>query len=138
MRNKKRNHDEIRFWADYLKGESYMTDDQGKSGGFLGGAPYVLLGDQNADPDEGSSFENPAQEYLIGSGLFQSEFVPKADAQIRDLDDDDTSQFGLRVDYVLPSNDLEILNGGVLASPFNEKYPASDHLPVWLQVVIGN
>ena len=138
MRNKKRNHDEIRFWADYLNGESYMSDDNGTSGGFAGDAPYILLGDQNADPDEGSSFENPAKKYFLDSGLFQADFIPKADLQIRDLDADDTSQFGLRVDYVLPSMDLEILDGGILAKPFDEKYPASDHLPVWLKVVVGN
>ncbi len=136
MRNKKRNHDEIRFWADYLNGAEYIYDKQGQKGGYASDAPYILLGDQNADPDEGSSFDNPAKKFLMNSGLFNTSFTPRADAQIRDLDPDDTSQFGLRVDYVLPSTDIEIIDGGVLASPSASGEGPSDHFPVWIRIVL--
>ena len=36
-RNGTRNHDEIRFWADYVSGEDYMYDDRGRDGGLKRG-----------------------------------------------------------------------------------------------------
>ena len=33
-RNGRRNYDEIRFWTDYVNGDSYMYDDSGVSGGL--------------------------------------------------------------------------------------------------------
>ncbi|MBX2822757.1 MAG: endonuclease/exonuclease/phosphatase family protein, partial [Rhodothermaceae bacterium] len=50
-RNKRRNHDEIRFWADYLDNAPYVVDDNGQRGGLQDGAAFVILGDLNADPD---------------------------------------------------------------------------------------
>jgi 3-phytase len=58
-RNGKRNHDEIRFWADYItpgKGE-YIYDDQGNVGGLASGSRFVIMGDQNADPFDGDSVD---------------------------------------------------------------------------------
>lgn len=50
-RNGKRNHDEIRFWADYITpGQgSYIYDDAGNFGGLAPGSRFVITGDQNAD-----------------------------------------------------------------------------------------
>jgi len=59
-RNGKRNHDEIRLWADYVAGgaqASYLYDDQGGSGGLKAGAKFVIAGDYNADPLDGDSFK---------------------------------------------------------------------------------
>lgn len=52
-----RNHDEIRFWADYVdpSKSSYIYDDTGVTGGLNAGDKFVLLGDQNADPIDGDS-----------------------------------------------------------------------------------
>ncbi|MBZ0171700.1 MAG: endonuclease/exonuclease/phosphatase family protein, partial [Phycisphaerales bacterium] len=47
-RNKKRNHDEIRFWADYVDNAAYITDDKKQPGGLPAGAHFVILGDLNA------------------------------------------------------------------------------------------
>ena len=58
-RNQKRNHDEIRLWADFLDGADYVVDDQGAAGGLEDGQHFVIMGDQNADPDEGSSIDDP-------------------------------------------------------------------------------
>ena len=57
-RNGRRNHDEIRFWADYVRpgpGSGYIYDDAGGTGGLKPGASFVILGDQNADPLDGDS-----------------------------------------------------------------------------------
>ena len=49
-RNGRRNHDEIRFWVDYLATDdagAYIYDDRGGRGG-LRGERFVILGDLNA------------------------------------------------------------------------------------------
>ncbi|GAB5518068.1 MAG: endonuclease/exonuclease/phosphatase family protein [Rhodothermales bacterium] len=133
-RNKLRNHDEIRLWADYLGGADYLVDDAGQAGGLPADASFVVMGDQNADPDEGSSHNN-AIALLLDHPRVNSEFVPIADssgqATYPDLDPDDTAAWGLRVDYVLPSRNLEVVDGGVWRP---ETTTVSDHFPVWLDL----
>ncbi|BBO30984.1 endonuclease/exonuclease/phosphatase family protein [Lacipirellula parvula] len=65
-RNGKRNHDEIRFWVDYIgpaEQGAYIVDDHGAKGGLAApqseqarpapGASFVILGDLNGDPLDG-------------------------------------------------------------------------------------
>jgi 3-phytase len=128
-RNVKRNHDEIRLWADYLTGgaaSSYLK--------AAGGSPpetFVLMGDQNADPIDGASVDR-AIDQLLKHTRVNATFLPqsegaveaarlqaganehhKADARFDTADFDDTSVGNLRVDYVLPSRDWKIVGGGV-------------------------
>ena len=49
--NRRRNHDEIRFWSLYLDGRAFR-DDEGREAGPPD-APLVVLGDLNADPFDG-------------------------------------------------------------------------------------
>lgn len=142
QRNVKRNHDEIRFWADYLDRADYIVDDAGRTGGLPEEAPFVLLGDLNADPDEGSALNDPVGTFLLAHDRINGDFVPQATeegiAAYPDLDPDDTAGWGLRVDYVLPSSNLRVLDGGV-ARPVGAEasgVPVSDHFPVWLDVVV--
>ncbi|MGW4790883.1 endonuclease/exonuclease/phosphatase family protein [Nonomuraea sp. NPDC004297] len=62
----RRNHDEIRFWADYVRpgGGGYIYDDRGGRGGLDPGAVFVIAGDQNADPDDGGSFQEAVRLLL--------------------------------------------------------------------------
>jgi endonuclease/exonuclease/phosphatase family metal-dependent hydrolase len=137
QRNKKRNHDEIRFWADYLNNADYIVDDNGHSGGYHSQKPFVVLGDLNADPTRGESLDNPIQKFLLTHHRIQGKFVPRA-ASIAGLDADNTSAWGMRVDYVLPSKELKIVDGGVWRyQQDTEKYPLSDHFPVWLDVIVA-
>jgi endonuclease/exonuclease/phosphatase family metal-dependent hydrolase len=135
-RNKLRNHDEIRFWVDYVGGEDYFTDDAGEQGGLSSGVPFVIMGDLNADPDEGSTHGNPAA-VLLGAPPVNGTYVPQATEEgslaFPDLDPYDTAEWGLRVDYVLPSMNFEVLDGGVYR-PVKAERRASDHFPVWLDV----
>ncbi len=55
-RNGHRNHDEIRLWADYIRGASYLYDDAGLHGGLATGERFIILGDMNADPLDGDSY----------------------------------------------------------------------------------
>lgn len=56
-RNGKRNHDEIRFWKDYINGASYIYDDAGSFGGLATGAHFIIAGDYNADLCDGDSYK---------------------------------------------------------------------------------
>lgn len=138
QRNKRRNHDEIRFWADYLNGADYITDDAGVPGGLESGAAFVILGDLNADPDEGGSLNNPIQRFLLDHPRINGEFVPRAPFPDEKLDNDDTAGWGLRVDYVLPSKNLEVIGGGIWRQPLESSQagPVSDHFPVWIDIAV--
>ncbi|MBS0187756.1 MAG: endonuclease/exonuclease/phosphatase family protein [Planctomycetes bacterium] len=137
-RNGRRNHDEIRFWMDYLANEPYVVDDNSKYGGMGGDASFVIVGDLNADPKKGDSFKNPISK-LMSARRVSREFTPKADIEVSGLESTDTSMFKMRVDYVLPSKDLKVEQGGVwrtLPSASKDgKFP-SDHFPVWIDVVV--
>ena len=141
-RNGKRNHDEIRLWADYIAGAGYLVDDAGRRGGLAAGAHFVIAGDLNADPFDGSSFERVVEgrtvraiDQLLKHPLVDSRHAPRApggvDAQDHPSNNGDanrshrgdpahdTADFSdsapgnLRVDYVLPSATLQPLGGGV-------------------------
>jgi len=136
-RNGKRNHDEIRFWADYVTpGEgSYIYEDRGTVGGLAPNASFVIMGDQNADPFDGDSFDNAIWQLLdnsrVNTGVTST--IPASLGGIQQVADGgnnvkqkgnpafDTADFGdagnnpgnLRVDYVLPSADLPINDAAV-------------------------
>jgi endonuclease/exonuclease/phosphatase family metal-dependent hydrolase len=139
MRNRMRNHDEIRFWTDYLGDADYLVDDEGRAGGVSKGRPFVLLGDLNADPEGGNSLEG-AIERLLSHERVNNSFTPEASlsagAELPHLDPSDTAKWGLRVDYVLPSADLEILDGGVWRHAAEPETSVSDHYPVWLDIAV--
>ncbi len=150
-RNGRRNHDEIRLWADYIGGAPYVKDDRGKAGGLDPAAHFVILGDLNADPAKGDSRDNPIANLLFKSARVSGEFTPRSVIETPRLEPTDTAAFGLRVDYVLPSRSLKVLGGGVLRGPEDvpalpdgapapalprfERFP-SDHFPVWLDIEV--
>lgn len=138
-RNAKRNHDEIRFWADYLDGASWIVDDAGRGGGLDRDALFVILGDLNADPDEGSSVGDPIGSLLLAHKRVQGEAVPISTIDVGGLESDDTARFGLRVDYVLPCITVDILGTGIWRhEPAGGAGFPSDHFPVWADLVIPN
>ena len=168
-RNGRRNHDEIRFWADYITpGEgSYIYDDEGNFGGLAKGESFVIAGDLNADPFDGDSFDRAILQ-LLDNPLVNTSKTPDSEggvaASIRqggvndthegnpafDTADFDDDSGNLRVDYVLPSQVLEITNAEVfwttpedplfrLIGDFDPDlqpngFPASDHRIVFADV----
>ena len=137
-RNKRRNHDEIRFWADYLNNAGYIVDDAGQKGGFGSADPFVIMGDLNADPDEGSSVNNPIGAFLFSHERINGNFIPEAEEAYPDLNVDDTAGWGMRIDYVLPSMELDVVAGQVARPPLAEFEAGwvSDHFPVWVDVEV--
>lgn len=136
-RNGKRNHDEIRFWMDYVGDAPWIVDDDNRLGGLGLDAHFVILGDLNADPAGGASYKNPAGK-LLSMPQVNNDLTPRSDVDIAGLDATDTSDFKLRVDYVIPSRRLLPVRGGVwrLAPESAHGVFPSDHFPVWMELEV--
>ncbi len=157
-RNGRRNHDEIRFWADFLSPEraGYIVDDAGAGGGLPAEAGFVLLGDLNADPFDGESTDH-AVRMLLDHPRITGDFTPYSEGAVeaanrqRRANDSqagdsasDTADFSdsgpgnLRADYVLPASSLRVIDGGVFwpmkSDPASDWIQASDHRLVWVDL----
>lgn len=166
QRNKRRNFDEIRLWADYIGGTGgYLYDDAGGRGGLASDAEFVILGDYNSDPGDGDSWPGAIQQLLDSPRVFDplpsSEGAVEADALQGGANLDhisnpryDTADFNdnpapgnIRVDYVLPSagGALEVTESGVFWPTRDDElfrltgefpFPTSDHRLVWVDLQI--
>lgn len=77
--NGRRNHDEIRIWSDYVSGlADYLYDDNGNTGGLAEDDKFVIMGDYNADPNDGDSFDQAMLQ------LLDNRFINTADAPTSD------------------------------------------------------
>ena len=154
-RNGLRNFDEIRLWAEYIGSgaNDWLCDDRGRCGGLPADARFVLVGDYNADPVDGDG-EPGAIAQLLDHPRVNAGFVPRSTGAVeraaqRGLPRDGdvathTGDFGpkggtLRLDYVLPSDNLRVRDGGVFWPAEGEADAAmagaSDHHLVWLDLV---
>ena len=135
-RNKRRNHDEIKLIRLYIDNNQSLIDDQGLSGGLGADDHFVILGDLNADPTDGSSLDMVMLTQLLTSTKLADDVFPSSQVKIDRLDSTDTSMFRLRVDYVLPSSNITITRSGIWRkSKPTTRFP-SDHFPVWLELII--
>lgn len=155
-RNGRRNHDEIRLLAEVVGNAAWLVDDAGIAGGLPAGEAFVIHGDANADPFDGDSVPGAIAQ-LLEHPRVDASFVPKSAGAIEKAAKDgganakhtgdpahDTADFSdrtagnLRVDYVLPSRELEVTGGGVYWPTLGETHAAlatvSDHHAVWLDL----
>lgn len=163
-RNGRRNRDEVRLLHDIVDAArgGYLTDDRGWEEGLPAGARFVIAGDLNADPADGDA--NEAIRELLASPLV-ADPAPRAnggtaaaerqgEANARQSGDPalDTADFSdnqvgnLRVDYVLPSANLKVLDAGVVWPAEGQPgydlvgpgYPvvSSDHRLVWVDLAL--
>lgn len=135
-RNVLRNHDEIKLIRAYIDNEKALYDDTGVRGGLQDGSSFVILGDLNADPTDGSGFEMVLFSQLFSSPKLARDSHPGSDIKIDRLDRTDTARFGLRVDYVLPSKSITITESGVWRDAGSFEHFPSDHFPVWMDVIV--
>ena len=159
-RNGKRNAAEIRFWTDYIAGADYPVDDAGTAGGLSTNAAFVIVGDLNADPNDGETSaairalltservaqvpaprsEGGEEQAVAQGGANATQTGPAAEDT---ADFSDTSVGNLRVDYALPSSTLDVKDSGVFwpssADPTfpwvgTYPFPVSDHRLVWVDI----
>ncbi|HZH43367.1 MAG TPA: endonuclease/exonuclease/phosphatase family protein [Lysobacter sp.] len=152
-RNGARNFDEIRLWAEYLDGgaKRWLCDDQGRCGGLGAGARFVIVGDLNADPHDGEGEPGAVAQLLAHPRV--NPVAPRSRAAAaratqyglprRGDPSTHTADFGprtgtLRVDYVLPSRELRVVDHGVFwpapDEPDAALAAASDHSLVWVEL----
>jgi len=154
-RNGKRNHDEIRLWLDYINNATYLIDDNGAAGGLSPDDAFVIVGDLNADPNDGDA-ERGALLSLLAHERVQ-DTQPKSQGAVEKAASDgranqnhtgdpalDTADFSdaqvgnLRVDYVLPSSHMNVLGSAVFWPAAGEEgadlRQPSDHHLVWVDV----
>jgi len=135
-RNGTRNHDEIRFWADYIDpgASGYIYDDKGHRGGLERGQHFVIAADMNADPVDGDSTAGAIQQLLNDprintsvtptspGGPEQSALQDQINSTHKGNPAFDTADFAdalpngpgnLRADYVLPDRFTKIVDSFV-------------------------
>ena len=169
--NVARNAAEVGFWVDYVDGKDYFYDDTGKKmGGLDAGELFVIMGDLNADPENGDgdltsikalmSHKNVNHLVTTGSYAPASNGAPeclangecgKQSINSTPYPELITSTFGLRVDHVIPSSALNVVDAGVFWPASNEagyllmndkrigkygngKDVSSDHRMVWIDI----
>lgn len=163
-RNGYRNAAEIVFWVDYLDSTplpqgTMWLDDAGEPAQYMAREPFVILGDLNADPNDGDSLPGAISgllQYEPGIQPIAPTSAGAVEAAERDgganlthqtdpatdtADWNDTPPRGsgnLRVDYVLPSVRLDVLGSGVFwpksGDPLAYLLDASDHRLVWVDL----
>lgn len=157
-RNGRRNHDEIRMVADYidLQQSGYLVDDAGRRGGLAEGKEFIIVGDLNADAVDGQGVPD-AMDQLLRHPRVDGSFIPKSAGGpmvVKRHADQNVGRHGnpahvtadfsgeghgnLRIDYVLPSRGLNVIDGGVFwpapDEPGGDAVTASDHRLVWLDL----
>jgi endonuclease/exonuclease/phosphatase family metal-dependent hydrolase len=161
-RNGCRNHDEIRFWVDYLTpaASHWIVDDNGAAGGLPAAASFVLMGDFNCDPVDGDArrgallallahprVQDPLPRSEGGADQQQRQWGVNADH--RGDPALDTGDFpdapgqgpgNLRTDYVLVDRARRIARSGVFwplqSEPGAAIVEQSDHRLVFVDVEV--
>jgi hypothetical protein len=155
--NGRRNHDEVRFWVDYVEGEDWIVDDAGLAGALKASVEFVVLGDLNVDPEDGAGrgevltrlMELAPDPFPFSKG---GAAAASKGANLRHrgpagLDTADWKDIpgpgNLRADYVLPAARIEVIDSGVfwpaVDDPLrrlvgNEEVISSDHRLVWVDI----
>ncbi len=159
-RNGRRNHDEIRFWVDYLTPEraGWIVDDAGHAGGLATDAAFVLMGDFNCDPADGDArreallellahprVQDPRPRGAAGDTMAKEQWGTNSthagDPALDTSDFPDAPGQGpgnLRVDYVLVDKQLAVAQSGVFwplpRQPGGDLVDASDHRLVFVDI----
>lgn len=168
-RNGRRNADEIGLWPAYFtnnlprKHPSQFPKMDGS--GQVGAAPlndepkyFVVLGDLNADPNDGESRAFAIQQ-ILHTLWINNDVTPTSQGAIEaarlqagknlthktdpatdtaDFGDEEPAPGNLRVDYVLPSIFLDVVDSGVYWPTTDDPHAylnkASDHKLVWIDI----
>lgn len=150
-RNGRRNHDEVRFWADYLRSShaTYIYDDQGRQGGLVEQQRFVIAGDLNASIESRDNVPGTI-EMLLEHPLINASVTPaSAGGAVHSPDNQygryHTASWRKRADYLLPSQfGIEVIDAGVFwprsgeakADLVQQRGSSSDHRLVWMDILL--
>ncbi len=153
--NGRRNHDEIRMWVHYIDNDSILVDDAGVRGGLPQSESFIIAGDLNADPraDVMESGHRSIEQLLkhervrdTGKFLTSEGALFGREAGAPDFHERNTVGWeggGYRIDYILPSVDLNPVGGGVFwpdstrnSEGARRALNASDHHMIWLDIAL--
>lgn len=135
-RNGRRNADETRFWSLYLDGDLPEPAPE---------TPFVILGDSNLDPEDGDGMRDQMRRLLAdprlidplprdANGAAMANPAHQGDPARDTADWGDPSPGNLRVDYVLPSADLRVLDAGVAWATEGDVEKPFRHGLVWVDI----
>lgn len=151
-RNGNRNHDEIRFWFDYINNEqgAYIYDDNGHKGALRTNQPFIIVGDLNASRVEGDAIMTETSlgiVALLNTDKIQDPLPLSLGGQSHSSENINaahhTAYWEMRADYVLPSKfGFIIKKSGVFWPHKNEethrliknRQASSDHRLVWVDI----
>jgi len=167
-RNGRRNNDEIRFFKDYIEWSainptesSYHYDDAGIKGALARDACFIILGDLNADPIDGSGLHDGIQG-LLDSKQVNGKIIPTSEGGVEAAslqgkqnanhkgnpahdtgDFNDANPGNLRCDFALPSANIEVESSGVfwpklegISDDDKKMIEATDHRLVWVDLLL--
>ncbi|WP_275392440.1 endonuclease/exonuclease/phosphatase family protein [Aliiroseovarius sp. Z3] len=140
-RNGRRNRDEIAFWQRYLDGAlPFPAPDQ----------PLIIAGVANLDPNDGDGRRDAISRLLSDprlqdpeprrSGLIaEGDAGQSGDPALDTVDWPDPSPGDLRVSYILPAHNLDVVDAGVFWPADNDPMlitvnTASRHRLVWVDL----
>lgn len=146
--NGKRSADETRFWSAYLNGSLSQKTTK---------APFIILGKSNQDPNDGDGIhqamrdlldhprvQDPLPKSIGGKNAANPEQKGDPALDTANWADGANGPGNLRVDYVLPSSELQISASGVFWPPADSKGAAllidgkgfTRHRLVWVDVTL--
>lgn len=161
-RNARRNHDELALVTAIIEDAEHLVDDKGGTGGLPCGSRFVVLGDLNADMADGDGMKRAIRDLLLHPKIHRSassgRMTPKSLGgrflrpwqPRRGRPSEWTHISGLRLDYALPSANLDVLQSGVFwpdkkdplrhlitdARGRERPQAGSDHRLVWVDIAL--
>ena len=161
LRNSLKNFDEAKLFSDYLNGYPFR-DDNGNRASFDPKNQFVIAGDFNSNPYWSGALTNLSVLQLLNNPMVNQEvawgkYVPVSDYGRRKEQEnkwlDKRKKYGTRIrpsglieriDYVLPSANLEVVNSGIFwPAPGTKDHglvaeieAGSDHRLVYVDIII--
>ena len=154
-RNGRRNYDELKMWVHYIEGDSVLVDDAGIRGGLAADEKFLILGDLNASPTGDTLWTGKRSiDQLLGhplvidcADLLRSDGAlnnrPVGPPKYVENWTTGRGKWGMRIDHIIPSVNLEPLRGGVhwpdaasdsVGAARVQK--ASDHRLIWMDIKV--
>lgn len=131
-RNGLRNADEISLWQHLLDGRLGSPVSE----------PFAIMGNANLDPNKGEGLRNRIR-HLLNDSRMQDPRPSSRGSHVETVDWPDPKPGDMRVDYVLPSADLDVIRAGVFwpsaddpkhALLFHKGTLSSRHRLVWVDI----